>query len=138
MNRRVLCVRILSKNPLPPRAGRPAPEPPRAPGAPAVSVGQLRKLARWCRRYSPLGGLAEAELLDTLALDVTGCTHLFGGEARMARVLLDDLRRLGWTACAAMVDTLGAAWAVAHTRPPGAHVIASGDHLEAIKPLRVE
>src|SRR4051812_34311731 len=102
MNRRVLCVRIQSRNRPPARGGRPAPD--RSSDSDgssqtvAVTPNLLKRLARWCRRYSPLVGIAESETADTLALDVTGCTHLFGGEARMVRSLLDDLRRGGCTA----------------------------------------
>jgi len=44
----------------------------------------LEGLADWCDRYTPLVALDGA---DGLFLDVTGCTHLFGGE----RAMLDDI-----------------------------------------------
>jgi protein ImuB len=84
----------------------------------------LASLADWCGRYSPwisIDGEGEApgKLSGKLSgqygicLDVTGCGHLFGGEAAM----LDDLsRRLAGFAIQArmaIADTLGAAWAIA-------------------------
>jgi len=40
----------------------------------------LVKLAAWCHRFSPLVGLEEAAAPDTLLLNVTGVTPLFGSE----------------------------------------------------------
>jgi protein ImuB len=70
----------------------------------------LVAVADWCDRYTPLVGLDPP---DGLTLDITGCAHLFGGEA----VFCDDIvRRLtlqGLAARAAIADTVGCAWAVA-------------------------
>src|SRR3954454_4363606 len=70
----------------------------------------LERIADWCDRYTPLVGLDPP---DGLFLDVTGCAHLFGGEAALARDLLTRLRRQGFAARAAVADTPGGAWAVA-------------------------
>ncbi len=68
-------------------------------------------LARWAGRYCPWVGLEGA---DGLVLDVTGSTHLWGGEAAM----IDDMRlrlgRAGLTVRLGLADTRGAAWALAH------------------------
>ena len=76
----------------------------------------LAGLADWCGRYSPwisLDKAGEGMGAYGICLDVTGCAHLFGGEAAM----LDDLsRRLAGfdiQAQIAIADTLGAAWAIA-------------------------
>ena len=47
----------------------------------------LEAIADWCDRYTPLVGLDSP---DGLLLDVTGCAHLFGGEAALARDLVTD------------------------------------------------
>ena len=47
----------------------------------------LEAIADWCDRYTPLVGLHPP---DGLILDISGCAHLFGGEAR----LCGDLVRL--------------------------------------------
>lgn len=70
----------------------------------------LEDIANWCDRYTPLIGL---DAPDGMALDVTGCAHLFGGEAALARDLLERLARHGLRARAAIADTVGCAWAVA-------------------------
>ena len=42
----------------------------------------LEAIADWCDRYTPLVGLDPP---DGLMLDITGCAHLFGGEAALCR-----------------------------------------------------
>jgi protein ImuB len=71
----------------------------------------LDAVADWCDRYTPLIGL---DAPDGLMLDITGCAHLFGGETAMGRDLLARLAREGLHARAAVADTAGCAWAVAH------------------------
>ena len=70
----------------------------------------LEAVADWCDRYTPLVGLDPP---DGLMLDVTGCAHLFGGEAALARDLVARLMRQGFAARAAVADTVGCAWGVA-------------------------
>jgi protein ImuB len=71
----------------------------------------LEDIADWCDRYTPLIGL---DLPDGLILDITGCAHLFGGETALCRDLLARLARQGFHARAAVADTAGCAWGVAH------------------------
>jgi protein ImuB len=69
----------------------------------------LEDLADLCLRYTPLVAL---DLPQGLLLDITGCAHLFGGEAALRRDLVDRLSRLGLTPRAAIASTIGAAWAL--------------------------
>lgn len=97
----------------------------RLPGLRVVSVDQsaddiaLATIADWCGRWTPWVSLDAAsgrEISDGrgLWLDVTGCAHLFGGEAQLVEDLIARLRQFGYEARAAMADTPGAAWAAAH------------------------
>ena len=52
----------------------------------------LEAIADWCDRYTPLVGLDPP---DGLTLDISGCAHLFGGEAALARDLMRRLERAG-------------------------------------------
>lgn len=45
---------------------------------PAADLAWLERLADLCDRFTPL---VATEAPDALALDITGCAHLFGGEA---------------------------------------------------------
>lgn len=76
-----------------------------------ADIAALKKLARWCRRYSPIVGLEDAEMPEALFLDITDCAHLFGGEEALARRMLHDLVRMKLTARVTIADTIGAAWA---------------------------
>src|SRR5207244_12563924 len=55
----------------------------------------LEAVADWCDRYTPLVGLDPP---DGLLLDITGCAHLFGGEAAMGRDLVMRLAQQGFRA----------------------------------------
>jgi protein ImuB len=70
----------------------------------------LNVLGAWCVRYTPC---VSVNLPDGLILDVTGCTHLKGGEIDFLKDLVIKLRGFGYNARAAMADTIGAAWGVA-------------------------
>ena len=75
----------------------------------------LEAIADWCDRYTPLIGLDPP---DGLTLDITGCAHLFGGEAAFCTDIVRRLGRQGLAARAAIADTVGCAWAVARFSPP--------------------
>jgi protein ImuB len=70
----------------------------------------LAALRRWAMRYSPW---VAAEGAEAMVLDVTGCAHLFGGEAAMLADMQARLAAAGLTVRAACADTRGAAWALA-------------------------
>jgi protein ImuB len=86
----------------------------------------LAAIADWCDRYTPLVGLDPP---DGLTLDITGCTHLFGGETAFCDDIVRRLGLQGFATRAAIADTVGCAWAVARfgdfsqksyaTVPPG-------------------
>jgi len=75
----------------------------------------LAAIADWCDRYTPLVGLDPP---DGLVLDITGCAHLFGGEAALARDLVRRLAGQGFQARVAVADTVGCAFAVARYGEP--------------------
>nr|WP_294072113.1 DUF6504 family protein [Sphingomonas sp.] len=87
----------------------------------------LHAVAHWTPTASVAGS-------DGLWLDLTGASHLFGGEARFCGRLLRFLRRLGFTASIAIAGTPGAAHALARyggqpvlILPPGAEAQAIAD-----------
>ncbi len=99
---------------------------------PAGDVAALRKLAAWCLRYAPL---TAADPPDGVWIDVTGCAHLFGGEAAMLADMTARLARAGIGARAAIADTPGAAHAMARY---GEHrVVPTGASAQALAPLPI-
>ena len=77
----------------------------------------LNHLIVWCRRYTPWAAAETINDTDGSAgvwLDVTGCTHLFGGEQTTLDDLSVRLDRLGFAARLGLADNPGAAWAAAH------------------------
>jgi len=79
---------------------------------PAAPV-DLTRLALWCQCFSPL---TAPDPPDGLLLDVSGCAHLFGGEAG----LLARLAARFPGARLAVADTALAAWGLARYAAPGA------------------
>lgn len=68
----------------------------------------LEALAAACSRYTPkvmLDGPAD------LVLDITGCAHLFGGEAGLAAALATHLHQQGLTVRTAVASRQAEAWA---------------------------
>ncbi|MFT6606857.1 MAG: protein ImuB [Halocynthiibacter sp.] len=91
----------------------------------------LHALARWAKRYCPWVGI---EGSNGLVLDVTGSTHLFGGEPALLQDIHQRLTRAGLFVRSGLADTRGAAWALAHH---GAGIAPQGQTLDAIGSLPV-
>lgn len=70
----------------------------------------LRKLGEWCIRYTPWVGI---DAPNGLIMDITGCTHLWGGERAYYTEIVNKLRLRGYEVRGAIADTIGTAWAVA-------------------------
>ena len=74
-----------------------------------AEAGFLEALLRWAGKFSPWvagdGG-------DGLMLDVTGCTHLFGGEAALCARIVEETGDMGLTARIGLADSRGGAWAL--------------------------
>ncbi|QJE73683.1 DNA polymerase Y family protein [Aerophototrophica crusticola] len=89
---------------------------------PAGDSAALGRLCDWAQRYTPVTAIDPAEQVvlgaGGLWLDVTGCTHLFGGEAGLLEDLALRLERAGLESRVAIADTAGAAWALARFGGP--------------------
>lgn len=77
---------------------------------PGKEAKLLRQLGLWCIRYTPIVAI---DLPDGLILDISGCTHLWGGERGYLKEIVNKLRASGYDARAAVADTIGTAWAIA-------------------------
>lgn len=84
------------------------------PAQPVEDARALDRLAAWCLRYSPLVAPCPA---DSIWIDATGATHLFGGEEKMLETIRAAMAAYGLTARVALAQTPGAAWALAHFAP---------------------
>lgn len=97
-----------------------------------ADAAALEKLAVWALRYSPL---VAADAPDGLVLDITGASHLFGGEATLLADLGERLARAGIAARMAIAETWAAAWGLARFAP--GTITANGQGLEAVAHLPV-
>ncbi len=96
----------------------------------------LRLLALDGQRFSPLVGLEEGTHPESLLCDVTGCTHLWGGEERFLWAVRDYWAGRNYFIRLALAGTLGAAWALA--RAATATVVPVGEEAAALSGLPVE
>ena len=98
------------------------------PADPDRAARMLAALRRWAGRFSPW--VAE-EGADALLIDLTGCAHMFGGEAALFEQLHQDCADLGLSLAAGIADTPGAAWALArHAGGAASAPLRSGDAID--------
>jgi protein ImuB len=90
----------------------------------------LESIADWCLRYTPL---VACDAPDGLLLDISGCTHLYGGEHELIADLAARLENAGFAYSLAIAGTIGAAWAVAHYGEPASY--ACGEERALLVPL---
>jgi len=102
---------------------------------PVADAAALSRLAGWClRRATPL---AAPNPPDGVWLDVTGCTHLFGGDASMLDFLTGRLTDAGIAVRAAMAPTPGGAHALARYGTSKITVAPDGAMRALLEPLPV-
>lgn len=100
---------------------------------PHADARLLDAIADWCDRYTPLVALDPPA---GLLLDVTGCAHFFGGEAALARDMVERLAAQGFMARAAVADAPGPARALAQFSHGG--VAAPGADAELVSRLPIQ
>ena len=116
---------------------------------PAADRRGLERLALWCNRFTPWCAVDGSNGSDGdsgnggLLLDITGCAHLFGGEAALMDEIVARLAGLGVENRLGLADTPGAAWALARFGSAdngiaGARIAAPGGAYAAIADLPVE
>ena len=100
------------------------------PEDPLAQTQALGALGRWAQRYCPW---VAPDGPDGLVFDITGAAHLMGGEAALLEDLTDRLERMGFETRAAIAETRGAAWAMAHFGAGG--IVPQGAVARALMPL---
>jgi protein ImuB len=103
------------------------------PADPAADARGLEAVALWCGRWTPW---AAPDGADGIALDITGCAHLFGGEQGLLADMSRRLGRLGLSHRLAIADRLAAAWAWARFGDGG--VLSAGEADRRLRALPVQ
>ena len=94
---------------------------------PQAEAAFLDVLTRWAGKFSPW---VSAMRPDGLVIDVTGCTHLFGGEENLLHQIEAETLDLGLSSRLGLGDTQGAAWALARFTGMDVSSHRSGDAIE--------
>jgi protein ImuB len=98
----------------------------------AADTQALNAIADWCDRFTPLVAL---DCPHGLFLDITGCAHLFGGEAALMQMLCGALARQGFAVSAAIAGT--SACARTMNRYVHGRIVGDGEEADSVKPLPV-
>jgi protein ImuB len=98
----------------------------------AADANALNVIAEWCDRFTPLVALDPPH---GLFLDITGCVHLFGGEAAMMRLICDVLTAQGFSVSAAIAGTAVCARTI--TRHVHGRIVFDGEEADAVRLLPV-
>ena len=98
----------------------------------AADAQALNAIADWCDRFTPLVAL---DCPHGLFLDITGCAHLFGGEAALMQMLCATLTRQGFGVSAAIAGTSVCARTM--NRYVHGRIIPDGEEADSVKPLPV-
>ncbi len=94
------------------------------PANPTQEAAFLAALSRWAEKFSPW---VAVEPPASLLLDITGCSHLFGGEDGLAVTIRSEAEALALTTHIGIADTLGGAWALARYAGRASTAHRSGD-----------
>lgn len=100
---------------------------------PLADAQALGHLADWCGRYTPW---SSTDGDDAIILNITGCAHLFGGEAALIADLIGRVAKFGVTARVAAADTPAAGWAWA--RYGDTPILATGQSRDKLSALPVQ
>lgn len=99
---------------------------------PAADAAFLERVAEDCDRWTPLVALDPP---DGLTLDISGCAHLFGGEAAMRARLVAHLAAYGLSGFAVVAGTALAARALARSGRSG--LVPPGGEAAHLAPLSI-
>lgn len=97
---------------------------------PIADAELLNAIADWCDRFTPLVALDPPH---GLFLDITGCAHLFGGEAALMEQLCATLTRQGFIVSAAIAGTSVCARTLSRYRH--GRIVTAGEEAGAVMPL---
>jgi protein ImuB len=101
----------------------------------AADRGCLCQLALDCQRFTPLVGLEEGGQPESLLCEVTGCTHLWDGEARFLQAVRGYWHDRGYQVQLALASSIGAAWPLAHWSTTS--LVCAGEEAAALSGLPV-
>ncbi|UII32195.1 DNA polymerase Y family protein [Fulvivirga ulvae] len=101
---------------------------------PELAGKLLHRLAEWCIRFTPSVAI---DLPDGILMDVSGCTHLWGGEQAYLSDIISQLSARGYNVSVAMADTIGVVWGMARFGK-GSLIVPTSEDIQALVKLPPE
>lgn len=98
----------------------------------------LQQLAVSCQTLAPITGIEACQYPDSLFLDVTNLAPLYGDETQLLAKVMKHFEQRSYTVRAAIADTVGAAWGLAHHTPAPASIAPVHSQLEALEQLPIQ
>ncbi|MFT4024911.1 MAG: DNA polymerase Y family protein [Flavihumibacter sp.] len=98
---------------------------------PGKAARWLKALGGYCNRFSPSVSLSGS---DTVFIDATGCTHLWGGAATYLVAIRSAFAAIGYQVRLALAGTPGAAWALTRYGKDGT-IVPPNRQMDALLPL---
>jgi protein ImuB len=96
-----------------------------------LSEKLLKAIAEWCIRFT---NIVAIDPPDGILMDITGAAHLWGGEKKYINDIHLRLKNRGYDVRAAIADSIGTAWAIAHYSGFPA-IVESGKQMEVLLSL---
>lgn len=101
---------------------------------PEEDAKALKSLARWAVRFTPVVAVDEP---DGLLMDISGCAHLYGGEAMLADRVAGSLEGLGFKARIAVAPTFVSAQVVSRSAEQQITIVEAGGIHDALASLPI-
>ena len=79
---------------------------------PDLDAVALQRLAWSCQHFSPYVGIEQSGDSTCLLMDMTGGTHLFGGDHQLARQVIEFLSERQFFPHVSIAPSIGAAWGI--------------------------
>jgi protein ImuB len=95
---------------------------------PDLSIKLLQRIAAWCIRFTPIAAIDPP---SGILLDVTGCSHLWGGDSNYVTTIAQKFKDKGYDVRIAIAGTIGTAWALARYSKQSL-IAENGEELQAI------
>lgn len=103
-----------------------------------ADTNTLQQLAISCQKLAPLTGIETRPHPDCVFLDITNLAPLYGSESQLLQQAIEHFKQAGYLVQAAIADTIGIAWGLAHYAQEDPVIAAPGSQLKPLQSLPIQ